>query len=731
LPKSQSGASTPRPSPSPLQFEQFEYSPSNSFVSGTGTSPGYPNTQFGKQHVRIDSRSALLTPPGGVPMQYANTAYPPPPGPPYYPPMQYSGYYGWYNRYWNSAWNMYFFLVAGIMFAVGHHIFYSGLHGQDAENQLRMLRYGATLSFLCKASLAAAVILAFRQRVWMTVRRKTLSVDAVDSLFAAAEDMTAVFNFEVFKQAKVAMLLAVYVWATPLVVILTSETLAVELMSKREETICPAVRSLNFTHEETNDWRVGQKLENLYELSVCYWNTTSSDTTDPNWFDYFTGTSQQFEQVATLSAYLQKPVERTGAAQEICGNGWNCTFTIKFTGPGYKCTELASGVGSTPKDLGSAKVPFSMDLLAPTGNFTYFSLAYRGEYADIQTDSGDAGIPNFPPPFPPNLGALRTEPIIWIGYAAVDDPAKPQPGNNSDPAWKTAYTPKIFGCEHYETEYEVLFNYTGLKQHTSVKNRRFIAPIINTTFVPDQLSQDGTRDNTTAVPEENYIFPKDVRRYRRTSAYHSIGSQLRHFVNGTINEPGKIVKTRAIQTRLIDVHNYLGVVDLMEAVQSFYEDILLSMFSNPTFLAVVWASDPGQVTGTLKGGENTSYPCVRERTDNRFRYHFPELWIVYSISIGLAVLAVVFGVMAIQEEGGVRNTRFSSIVAATRGPGLEKVPWNAEVHRRFRVGYGLVPRGLGVDPSDSTYGFGIEGDVRQEAEGRRQPTFRRWERLSG
>jgi hypothetical protein len=631
---------------------------------------------------------------------------------------------------------MYALLLIGLLFAIGHHVFYAGLNGRDADNQLRVLRYGATLSFLCKASLAASVILAFRQRVWMTVRRKVLSLGAVDSLFAAAEDLTAIFNLEAIKQAKIAMLLAVYVWCTPLVVILTSETLAVELMTKYEETTCPSIRTLNFTHEETNDWRVGQKIENLFELSVSLWNTTSFNIQDAHWFDYWTGTSQQFEQIATMSALLQRPIARTGAAPEICGIGWNCSFVIKFTGPGYQCTELASGIGSVPKNLGNAKPPFGTEILAPRGNYTYFAKTQLGDYADIQTDTGDAGIPTYAPPFPKHLGALRTEPILWIGYAAVDDPALPQPSNSSDPRWATAFTPKIFGCEHWETAYEVQFNYTGLTQRATVKKRTFLRPIIDTTYQPDVLSNDGTRDNTTAIPEENYILPTDLRRYRRIAAYHSIGSQLRRYLNGTINEPGKIAKTKAIQTRLIDVHNYLAVANLMDTVQSFYEDIILSMFSNPQFLAVTWAIDPRNVTGKLLGGPETGYPCIRDRTDNRYRYHALDLWLVYSIAILLAAAAVAFGALAVRDEGLTRDTRFSSIVAATRGPGLEKLPWGyegqvAEDVRRLRVGYGLVPNGLGVDSADSAYGFGLEGHVRQEATAVRRPGFRRWERVDG
>jgi hypothetical protein len=109
-------------------------------------------------------------------------------------------------------WLMYGFFAVGISGAVSHHAFYASLDGTEVREQLLMLRYGAALSYVAKAFLMASVVLAFRQQIWATVRRKLLSVDAIDSLFAVIEDPSAMRNLEVFKSAKVAMFLALVVW---------------------------------------------------------------------------------------------------------------------------------------------------------------------------------------------------------------------------------------------------------------------------------------------------------------------------------------------------------------------------------------------------------------------------------------------------------------------------------------------------------------------------------------
>ena len=107
---------------------------------------------------------------------------------------------------------MYILFALGVAGAISHHAFYASLAGSEANNQLLMLRYGAALAYLTKASLAASVLLAFRQQIWATFRRKLLSITAVDSLFAATEDLNSMFNLEVFQRAKVAIFLATVVW---------------------------------------------------------------------------------------------------------------------------------------------------------------------------------------------------------------------------------------------------------------------------------------------------------------------------------------------------------------------------------------------------------------------------------------------------------------------------------------------------------------------------------------
>lgn len=365
---------------------------------------------------------------------------------------------------WHPSFSMYLCFVVGILFSVCHHLYYLYLDGRPAEDQTWMLRYGSFLAYAAKAGFSAAVISAYKQRVWVTVRNRFLSISALDALFAAGEDMMAMLNLGFLRGARGAYLLASFAWTTPFVVILTANTLLVEPRRMTYNTTCPGIRTLNFSFEETNEWRDPTAIDGLFENPVSLWNTTRrADDSDPGWFDYYTGPSSGFQQTTTLGAFLEEVVARKHAAAEVCGVGWNCSFTVNFTAPGYQCTELASGVGSVPRNLtqesGEAVPPFGTDLLLPQGDFSYLASTTAGEYSMRQLNYVNVGgVPLMDPPYPDHFGALRTEPLIWVGYTVINHPNQTQP-TRDQPGWDDAFTPKIFACEHRETDYIANFTY--------------------------------------------------------------------------------------------------------------------------------------------------------------------------------------------------------------------------------------------------------------------------------
>ncbi|GJC97646.1 hypothetical protein ColKHC_06472 [Colletotrichum higginsianum] len=473
----------------------------------------------------------------------------------------------------------------------------------------------------------------------------------------------------------------------------------------------------------------------MLEISYSTRLRSLLNPSDPHFFDYWIGKSWQSDEFLTSATFLQRPVTDPDETFKVCEKGWNCSAEINFVGPAYKCQELARGVGATPRVLqqqsGNARLPFDFGLLAPKGNHTWIASATLGEYHDPQLkDVEPGGIPTFDPPFPKNLGAFRTEPVMWVGGT--------RSGFNAE-AWR----PNAFACEHYEARYTAELRYRDGVQLHAIKSRQLLDPIVNTTFQGHIPAVDGTEDNTAATPEENYVLPRDTLKYRRTAAYHSLGLFLRNMINGTISEPNTNASSFVIQTGLIDQRLYNARPNMVSQLEKYYETLVLSMLVKPRFLPVVWASKPDEQTGIRDSGlgprEDYMYPCQRERAAIKFYYRSRILFNVYGAAIFFTILGVTAGALALRKNDGVpRNTDFSSIVAATRGSHLGKVPWNGvdgdsgaipEEVMSMKMGYGrlrtaesnVVYQEEGDDRTDSPkpmprspeFGFGFEGDLDQ------------------
>lgn len=229
----------------------------------------------------------------------------------------------------------------------------------------------------------------------------------------------------------------------PLTVILTPATLTVAATTEVNTTTCANVRTLNFSAEMGNNWRDPTRLNGLPEQSLSLWNNTVPEVMDTRpfdaeFFDYWTEPSFPASEIATLSALLRRVVPRENASIETCGAGWNCSLTIEFEAPGYKCDQVAKGRNDNTQGLAEMNAPFNTNVLVPDGNFSYIAHTRLGEYSDQQTDSGASGIPTKPPPYPKNLGAFRTDPVLWIGHSDLVDEGISVPKSNKEPGWSSA-----------------------------------------------------------------------------------------------------------------------------------------------------------------------------------------------------------------------------------------------------------------------------------------------------
>ncbi|KAM0229028.1 hypothetical protein ACHAPO_010306 [Fusarium lateritium] len=586
-------------------------------------------------------------------------------------------------RAMKSKWSMIACLFIGVAAAIGHHFFYNHLDGREAVNQQWMLRAGQLISFIANANFILAAIMAHQQVAWRAVGQKGFSIHAVDSLFGATHNIVELFNREAWAKSWFVMFLALYMWFSPAVVILTSATLYVVPGESVQNTLCPSIRTLNFSNEAKVSFQTEKRAKdetmNGRSLSGYNWtakggNWASDAKTNDNIFEYYNVPSSPLDRLAAGVFSSGQTTYKTNISKEICGEGWDCSTTIHFVAPGYRCDELARGVGSKMKEFGFAEAPFNLSDLVPAGTYTYLANTDLGEYMRPQIDNvTEGGIPpdEAGPDFPKNLGVFRTEPSIWIGYAEVEDFDKEHAKDNTTDGWYDDYTPVIFACDHWEVNYTVTFNYTAGFQSYDITQREYKKKIIDTEWSSwTNESTDGTADGNVAVPEENYVSPRqDYPRYRRIAAFHSLGLHLRKMLVGNVKLLNGVKADGAIATTdLLDQHESLPIRDFQREVNRIYEDLIISLLSNPQFLIVAWAADPSKLSGTREGGEETNYACERRRKANFFDYGWSILVGVYTVSFIIASIGVYYGIRAMTSDGtdAQRVMTFSAIAGATK-----------------------------------------------------------------
>ena len=278
----------------------------------------------------------------------------------------------------------------------------------------------------------------------------------------------------------------------PLASVLSPAALTSELTRVGILGTCPGVATLNFSRESTFNFRQENE-DGGHGTSLNFYNTTDVAGKAQGYFDYYDQPSKNARRLAYSAAYLKKPLARDNARPMYCGSAYNCTFTLNFVGPGYKCDDITNS-----SDSGA---PFTIDQLAPIGNFTYLAEVYQNDYKNPQINSKD-GVPVQPPPYPASLGVFESEPNLWIGYAN-----KKNENYSSDSPyaawWQHVHEARMFKCVMYHTNYTFQMEYMP-SQNATLTQRDFLRPVIDTTL----YSPIGNSTNLTATPDSNFIRPQ-------------------------------------------------------------------------------------------------------------------------------------------------------------------------------------------------------------------------------
>lgn len=615
-----------------------------------------------------------------------------------------------WHIHWRTPAMIVFSFVMGVIFALAQHFLYRWLHHRimdDEKDKFRVVLAGRALAYLAKVSFGGCVVLVFRQRIWRTFREHALSVLTIDQFFGATEDPSLFTNTEALYSAPILVMIAAVIWIIPLATIIFSPG-ALTFGDFIEHQSAPQlVPTMNFLVEGSTDWRYPVPIGNgsTSKRSLMFYNTTDVQGKTPGWFDYYDQPSADIKRMALLMAYSNNnyPNVKATGRQDACGGAFNCTYEQSFVGPGYQCEEVTD---QSQQDLGA---PFNTSVLVPVGRNLYHAEVDHGAYLQPQNavfEDGPGGIPVGDPP--EDLGVFKSEPVLWIGYAvnsterlASDDPLTRN--------WTHRYVPHIIRCTHMETKYTVTWDWTEPLFHTTVQ-REYLNPVVNTNLT--RLA-NGTYSKDPQ-PASNYVSPRDnVETYKKVAAYHAVGSMFRQFLSGTVDLraplPGPsyaLVYSDITKTRLV-MPNVHPKENLTHELESFYTDLVLSIFSTPEMLVVA----------------NETSIVKRTQVHSSFIYVPLRLWQCYAPVVFISLLILAFGAWTIWEDGTTFSVGFSRILVTTRNTTLDHIsrgaclgndPFPLELmHTRLRFGAVGVENGVdGLQPLGPGHcAFGVDSEV--------------------
>jgi hypothetical protein len=73
-------------------------------------------------------------------------------------------------------------------------------------------RYGTIFAFVAQFNLASSVGIAYTQWLWKTLRKRDVTVSALDKAFTAPEQIASMFNTEMLRKIKLGLLIASIAW---------------------------------------------------------------------------------------------------------------------------------------------------------------------------------------------------------------------------------------------------------------------------------------------------------------------------------------------------------------------------------------------------------------------------------------------------------------------------------------------------------------------------------------
>lgn len=560
---------------------------------------------------------------------------------------------------WHAPTTMLAAFLAGILFSVGHHIFYHNLDGQAVDeakyDQQTNIRIGTALSYLVRVALAVAVSVAYWQIFWRTLQRKQLPLSTVDSLADLLGSLLSFFDVTALRANPVLFSLAAISWLIPFGSIVTPATLTISPMQ---------VTSYNMTAMAGINFGTGPMATINYLLAGGGPNAGNlSGPPSPS----YDSSSQPLSRLALATAFQ-------GQLPNIPPPVVNSSYRLQFYAPSVRCNPASKDI------LRGFNSAVGCDVLVDGDDCAaYYRYLCWAPNDSIVPFSKNSMYPAGSLPIDPDLG-----PQNYLG--TIDSESKAEPATLFLAIDASGYGEWIvFNCSLWNTTYTVDFDFSAIGTQRISVIETYDINSVSVDWGP--LSYDEELQAAVYGPGINYqalmeCFGKSL-----------VGSIYTDTTYGYLHESGNVLQTDVAYTKeLFPVYNMTiatsdtyntTVLDAMQSpnfnrslvdvVEEMFQNMTLALFSKQAFL-----TDEALPT-------NITIHSVK----NIYVYSPSHLLLAYGLAVGFSFAAVVLGFVNLWLSKASYSFKFSTVMRATCEFYIYALVPNA-----YRTGADPLPRDL-------------------------------------
>ncbi|KIH91229.1 hypothetical protein SPBR_01394 [Sporothrix brasiliensis 5110] len=619
--------------------------------------------------------------------------------------------------------------VAGLLFAVGHDLYYLQKDGQLADAppsassgsgsssgsslldkisaltqddngpQTWALRFGTALAFLNKTALSMVVASVAAQQVWYTLRRTAMTVDGIDGLFDLLNNPLALFaSRSIIVHAKVVVLVAVLAWCLPLASVVTPATLAVAARPLASE-LTLAVPALNLS-----DYLLWVSSEGAgriegahFAIATLFSNVYSSAAIAGG------GGSSSGSSGGSSGGSAGGTTSTDGAVNgivQVAAPFPNSSYDQTLYGPSYKCMSLAEALAQD----GGAGVPATWRIDNPKGSandtFATFEDVFYGELGLPNPNNASANASDAATALAESLVYVAAAPsylynMILIAATGVN----PLWDNSSASSTSTsAFASNNIVCQLYNTSYDVTLDFSDGVQTVVPRRVELLEPqewtdtcgsvsalhlYDNLNYTANTSAYGNCTQATPAFYVTHLLFSYLLGATLSVAADGAFSIQQAGTPRGSTSLAATLPLLQSPLINCADIYNssLLRMADVIfDSPANNVSAVRPSRCRNGTLAAAIEDLSRNFTYSLLAfdGYTTPQPPTMRARvtyteTHLFFVYSRATLWAAYAAALGATLLAMLLvGVRALRHNGVVSTLSFSSTLLTTRSDQLRE-----------------------------------------------------------